>query len=151
MTKKDFSNKRKAREITVQSLYALTQPNNQASLAEAVDFALESGHFPDEGYGESVPEELFVPLIKGVLKNIDAIDDIIQSHLNEWSMDRLAKIDVAILRLAVYEMYFLSDSDVPDKVAIDEAIELSKFFSNDNSRKFINGVLHQLFTEKHEN
>lgn len=153
MTKKDFSNNRKAREISIQSIYALTQPNNQASLAEAIDFALESGHFPDEGYGDSVPEELFVPLIKGVMKNIEAIDHIIQPHLNEWSIDRLAKIDVAILRLAVYEMYYVDDSKVPDKVAIDEAIELSKFFSNDTSRKFINGVLHQLLIEreKHEN
>lgn len=154
MNKVNFSNKRKAREISIQAIYALTHPKNEASLAEAIDFVLASGHFPDEGYANTVPEEYYVPLIKGVIKNQEAIDEIITPYLNNWTMDRLAKIDAAILRLAVYEMTFLDEKDVPKKVAVNEAIELSKFFSDDKSRKFINGVLNHLLkdteTEKAE-
>lgn len=140
-------NKRKAREISVQVIYALTSPTNEASLAEAIDFVLESGHFPDEGYENSVPEELYVPLIKGVMANRETIDELITPYLNNWTIDRLAKIDAAILRLAVYEMKHIDDSDVPKIVAVNEAIELSKFFSDDKSRKFINGVLNNILKD----
>ncbi|MBG9984822.1 transcription antitermination factor NusB [Aerococcaceae bacterium DSM 111022] len=147
MTKDTFSTKRKAREIAVQVIYALTSPTNEATLADAIDFVLESGHFPDEGYESSVPEEIYIPLIKGVMTNQTAIDELITPYLNNWTMDRLAKIDAAILRLAVYEMKYIDDSVVPDKVAVNEAIELSKFFSDDKSRKFINGVLNNILKD----
>lgn len=147
MTKDTFSTKRKAREIAVQVIYALTSPTNEATLADAIDFVLESGHFPDEGYESSVPEEIYIPLIKGVMTNQTAIDELITPYLNNWTMYRLAKIDAAILRLAVYEMKYIDDSVVPDKVAVNEAIELSKFFSDDKSRKFINGVLNNILKD----
>ena len=147
MTKDTFSTKRKAREIAVQVIYALTSPTNEATLADAIDFVLESGHFPDEGYESSVPEEIYIPLIKGVMTNQTAIDELITPYLNNWTMDRLAKIDAAILRLAVYEMKYIDDSVVPDKVAVNEAIELSKFFSDDKSRKLINGVLNNILKD----
>lgn len=67
------------------------------------------------------------------------IDDNIRSAAPEWPIDKIAKIDLAILRLAAYEL--LIEKKEPPKVIIDEAIELGKQFGNDNSAKFINGVL----------
>lgn len=67
------------------------------------------------------------------------LDEKIQSAAPEWPVDKIAKIDLAILRLAIYEL--LIEKKEPPKVIIDEAIELAKEFGNDNSPKFVNGVL----------
>ena len=68
-----------------------------------------------------------------------SLDKIIESAAPEWPLPKIAKIDLAILRLAAYEM--VVEKQVPPKVIIDEAIELAKTYGNDNSSKFINGVL----------
>lgn len=70
---------------------------------------------------------------------LSAIDEKIQLAAPEWPIDKIAKIDLAILRLATYEL--LIEKNEPPKVIIDEAIELGKEFGNDNSAKFVNGVL----------
>lgn len=67
------------------------------------------------------------------------LDTIIESAAPEWPLPKIAKIDLAILRLAAYEM--LIEKQVPPKVIIDEAVELAKAYGNENSPKFINGVL----------
>lgn len=68
-----------------------------------------------------------------------SIDDAIQAAAPEWPTDKIAKIDLAILRLASYEL--MIEKKEPPKVIIDEAVELAKAFGNDNSAKFVNGVL----------
>jgi len=73
------------------------------------------------------------------LKNLEEIDDIIKASLKAWDISRLARVDLSILRLAVVEMMFCSD--IPQKVSINEAVELGKKYSSDKSPKFINGVL----------
>lgn len=78
-------------------------------------------------------------LIHGILEKQEEIDDIIREHTKNWQFDRIAKIDLAILRLAIYEMLYRKD--VPPVVAINEAIELSKIFSNYDAKRFINGIL----------
>ncbi len=72
------------------------------------------------------------------LKNLDAIDSVIASKAKGWTIDRIAKSELAILRLAVYEILY---SDVPTGVAINEAVELSKIYCADGAYRFINGVL----------
>ena len=74
-----------------------------------------------------------------IIKNKEAIDHEIDAVSNNWSIDRMDKVDKSILRLAYYEIKM--DDDIPDKVAINEAVELSKKYSSDASPKFINGVL----------
>ena len=71
--------------------------------------------------------------------HLPAIDAAIQSAAPEWPIDKIAKIDLAILRLAAYEL--MIERKEPPKVIIDEAIELAKTYGNDNSAKFVNGVL----------
>ncbi len=75
---------------------------------------------------------------EGVVEHIDSIDDIINESAKGWNVSRLPKVELAVLRLAVYEIMY---SDVPDKVAVNEAVELAKEFGEDKSPAFVNGVL----------
>ena len=87
-------------------------------------------------------------LVQGTLKNIEEIDQVIEQYLMEWSLDRVSNIDRNILRLGVFEILFKEDT--PDKVAVNEAIELAKVFSTDQSAKFINGVLDKVLKFKND-
>ncbi|MFW6005553.1 MAG: transcription antitermination factor NusB [Desulfonatronovibrionaceae bacterium] len=78
-------------------------------------------------------------LVAGVLENLQKLDSIISTYSKNWKIQRIARIELTILRLAVYEMLFCRD--IPLKVAINEAIELTKAFGDDNSRNFVNGIL----------
>ncbi|MGE6752116.1 transcription antitermination factor NusB [Rossellomorea sp. NPDC071047] len=78
-------------------------------------------------------------LVLGFIDNQERIDGHIRENLEKWSFDRLAKVDRNILRLGVYELLFVED--VPNKVVINEAVEIAKIFGDDQSSKFINGVL----------
>lgn len=85
-------------------------------------------------------DEKFIELeLNGITENLAVVDDTINKFAVGWSVDRIAKVDLAILRLAVYEILF--SDDVPNKVAVNEAIELAKEFSSDKAPTFINGVL----------
>ena len=76
---------------------------------------------------------------KGVAEKIEELDEKIKPYLKGWTMDRIGKTDLAILRLAVYEIFYRDD--IPYKVSINEAVELAKSFCDDASPSFINGVL----------
>ena len=77
-------------------------------------------------------------LFEGAAKEIAALDEIIGKHCENWRFERLAAIDRAILRLAIHEM---SSADTPPKVVLNEAVELAKKFSSEQSGAFVNGVL----------
>lgn len=77
--------------------------------------------------------------IKPIIQSLDKVDAHIQKAAPEWPLSKIAKIDLAILRLAVWELVY--ETKTPPKVIIDEAVELGKSFGNEHSGKFINGVL----------
>lgn len=77
--------------------------------------------------------------ILGLFNNKDAVDDLAKKHLKNWKLERLNETDKSILRLAIYEMKF--DPNIPEKVALNEALELAKKFGSEESSKFLNGVL----------
>ena len=81
-------------------------------------------------------------LVLGFIENQERIDGHIRENLEKWSFDRLAKVDRNILRLGVYELLFVED--VPNNVVINEAVEIAKIFGDDQSSKFINGVLSEV-------
>lgn len=79
---------------------------------------------------------------KGIVEKLDEIDEAIGEASKGWKVSRMAKVDLALIRLAVYEMRY--EEDVPVKVAINEAIELAKQYGSDESSAFVNGVLAKL-------
>lgn len=83
-----------------------------------------------------------VTVARGVTEHAAHIDDLISAHLQGWTLDRLPAVDRAILRVAVWEL--LHADDVPEPVAVDEAVELAKQLSTDDSPAFVNGVLGQV-------
>ncbi|MBP5773631.1 MAG: transcription antitermination factor NusB [Eubacterium sp.] len=80
-----------------------------------------------------------------ILDSKESIDKEIETVSNKWKVDRMDKVDKAILRLAYYEIKM--DDEIPDKVAVNEAVELSKKYSSDASPKFINGILSNFVSE----
>jgi transcription antitermination protein NusB len=83
-----------------------------------------------------------VTVARGVTEHASHIDDLISAHLQGWTLERLPAVDRAILRVAVWEL--LHADDVPEPVAVDEAVELAKKLSTDDSPGFVNGVLGQV-------
>ncbi|MBV9091872.1 MAG: transcription antitermination factor NusB [Mycobacteriaceae bacterium] len=83
-----------------------------------------------------------VTVARGVTEHAGHIDDLITTHLQGWTLERLPAVDRAILRVAVWEL--LHANDVPEPVAVDEAVELAKQLSTDESPGFVNGVLGQI-------
>ncbi|MDE1547844.1 transcription antitermination factor NusB [Jeotgalibaca caeni] len=135
-------NRHQVREKALQAIFQL-KFNDELERDEAIHAAIlsewedaEPGELPDEPYLSS--------LVHGVLDNQEAINETIRPYLKNWTLERLPKTDSIILQLAVYEMCFAENTDVPQRVALNEAIELAKEYCDEKSRKFINGVLSNL-------
>jgi len=135
MSKAQFLQRRDGRVAALQYLYAwsINEPKN---LADDLRVFFESCEAPREHY--SFGEEL----IHGVIEHRDEIDSQIKALAHNWDFERIAKIDLAILRLAMFEM--MHRKDIPPVVSINEAIDLSKQFSNADAKRFINGILDRL-------
>ncbi|MGY1621508.1 transcription antitermination factor NusB [Geodermatophilus sp. SYSU D00965] len=119
----------KARKRAVDVLYAadLRSRDPREQLAEEV------------AAGQPPVNDHTVRLVEGVVEHAARVDELIDRHARGWSIDRLPDVDRAILRMAVFEL--LWDDDVPDPVVIDEAVELAKRLSTDDSPAYVNGVL----------
>lgn len=85
------------------------------------------------------------PLIRGTLQHRDAIDEHIKKHAQNWDLHRMAVVDRNVLRLAIYEMLFRED--IPPVVSINEAVDIAKKFSTQDSGKFVNGLLDKVKSE----
>lgn len=92
-----------------------------------------------------VESEYVKEIIYGVLTYKKEIDDIANKYLEGWTIDRLGNTDIAILRIGIFELLY---TDTPDVVAINEAVELAKTYSDDSVRKMINGVLDKVYHNK---
>lgn len=92
-----------------------------------------------------VDNEFVRNLVYGVITNYDDLNKIANAHMKDWSIDRIDKTGAAILRIGLYEILY--EEDTPNIVAINEAIELAKKYSDDNVRKIINAVLDKVNNE----
>ena len=102
-----------------------------------------------EENNNSEEEKQYIQMIlNGVKENIEKIDSIILSKLKNWSLDRIAKIDLAILRLAIYEILYVDS--IPNKVSANEAVELAKTYGNNDSKSFVNGVIAKVIEDKED-
>jgi N utilization substance protein B len=124
----------KARERALQALYQIDVA------AEGIDEALSRFWRSFEPVEREVMA-LAEALVRGVAANRRAVDDAIEQVSTNWRLDRMAKVDRNVLRLAVYE---LLQTDVPVKVVINEAIELGKKYGSESTGAFVNGVLDKI-------
>ena len=92
-----------------------------------------------------VDNEYIKEIVYGVLTYKNEIDALANKYLDGWTIDRLGNTDIAILRMGIFELLY---TDTPDIVAINEAVELAKQYSDDSVRKMINGVLDKIYHEK---
>jgi transcription antitermination protein NusB len=131
--------RRKGRELALQALYQIEITGD--SSVSAVDLFLR--HFE----GTAQAKEFARRLVSGVVSQHAEIDRMIEESTENWKLARLAKVDLVILRVATYEMVHCPD--IPSAVSLDEAIEIAKRFGNEESAKFINGVLDQIAESRH--
>jgi transcription antitermination factor NusB len=135
-----------ARQRAIQCLFAIDVGHTPPDEAIATAVALEGEEEPERAGVEVWDRSFMEKLVRGTLTQRESIDAIIRSHLRGWTLERLAAVDRAILRVALYELLY--HEDVPPKVTIDEAVELAKVFGDDASPKFVNGVLSAVAREQ---
>lgn len=123
--------RRVARTIALQALFEIDSVGHEQN--DVLTHRLEEEQLT--GDGESFARQL----VQGVISDKDELDQLITKFAPEWPVDQLAIIDRNVLRLALYELLHMSD--VPIKVAINEAVELAKTYGSDSAPRFINGVL----------
>ena len=93
--------------------------------------------------------EFTVELVQGVVAHLERIDELLETYAQGWSLDRMPAVDRAVLRLGTFEL--LWRDDVPDAVVIDQAVELARSLSTDDSPSFVNGLLGRLLNLKESN
>ncbi len=129
-------NRRHQRRFAFQVIYSLnfTQAMRKEDLIRSFD-----NFWSEEEFDMDREASYAWTLVEGVFDNHDSIDEVITRHSQHWKLNRIAKVELTILRLSLFEM--LHCPDIPFKVAMNEAIELAKDFGDDNSKTFVNGVL----------
>lgn len=136
-----MSNRHLARTIALQTLYQWDfNGRDKKDIENSVARNLNNfaPQFDDKGFIEN--------LVTGVIKNQEKIDNLIIKYAPEWPLDQITMVDRNVLRIGIQEMKY--DDDIPEKVAINEAIELAKTFGGESSGKFVNGVLGTIYKEK---
>jgi N utilization substance protein B len=135
-----MSNRHLARTIALQTLYQWDFNGKDSGDLESMikhNMAEFAPQFDDKGFIEN--------LVKGVAKNQKEVDDMITQYAPEWPIEQITMVDRNVLRIGIYEMKF--DKDIPEKVAINESIELAKNFGGESSGKFVNGVLGSIYKD----
>ena len=127
-------NRKLARQMAVCFLFQIEF--QKENIKEQVEDFLDS-------YGDvKYDKDYFLEVINGVMNSLKEIDEIIETKAKDWTIDRIAKMDLPILRVAIFEIKHRED--IPVGVSINEAVELAKKFGSDDSAKFINGLLGQV-------
>ena len=127
---KNTLKRKEEREIAVGLLFE-TEFRRDEDVSAVFELAVAARDIPKTEYIKDV--------YFGVWENLEKIDEVISENSNGWKTDRIAKLSLSILRLCVYEMMFRED--IPNRVSINEAVELAKKFDDERARPFINGVL----------
>ena len=118
--------------------------NEMIDIAEKAMLALEIAEFTTLDAQNEV-KGYAIEIAEAFQKNHKEVDDIIQKHARNWDLQRLVKMDKDILRIAIVELLYIKDA--PMKVVVDEALELAKKYSTDDSSSFINGILAKVIVE----
>ncbi len=127
-----YGARRQARIYAVMSLYSYEINDRKENINEILSF----------DYDKKIPENIFAftrTLVEGTINNLERIDNLIEKYSNNWDIKRIQYVDKSIIRMSIYSLIFLKD--IPKSVVIDEAVEISKIFSDKDSYKFVNGIL----------
>ncbi len=129
-----------AREVAFKIIFS--NEFEQSSIKELIENIVSDNELAETTNKNDISSEdkkYIEQVVLGIAEKKDELDEKIKTYLKGWTMDRISKTDLAILRLAVYEMLYRED--IPCKVSINEAVELAKAFCEETSPAFINGVL----------
>lgn len=133
-------NRSSIREQAFKLLYSI-EIQKDKNIQEQTELYFESNHISDEEAKKYITDA-----INGIKENKDSIDKKIEKNLkSNWKMERVSRIDLTILRLAIYEIDY---NKIPYKVAINEAVELAKKYGEDTSKNFVNGILASVVKEE---
>lgn len=141
--------RRQARECAIQFLYSVDFNKNEDMEEQLKDFLDAESTSEDELCTAALNDNdraFAENILNGTLAQLEKIDDIIGKYSHGWQKERIAKVDLAILRLALYEILFAED--IPESVSANEAIELAKKYSTEESGSFINGIIGKVIKDK---
>ncbi len=137
-------NRSKAREYAFKLLYSLQINKSTDELEDQLNIFEESENIVDAETKEYISD-----VINGISQNSEGITNEIKKNIKQdWTIDRISKIDLALLKLGIYEMLY---SKLPYKVVVNEVVELAKRYGDDNSKAFVNGVLASIIKENNLN
>ena len=132
-------NRSRIREEAFKLIYSL-EIQKKENIEEQLELYLEDNNLTDENVIEYINDAVF-----GIEKNKEEIEEEISKNLkSDWKLERISKIDLSILKLAIYEIKY---KELPFKVVINEAVELAKKYGEDTSQKFVNGILASVIKE----
>ncbi len=128
------------RELAFRLIYSL-EIQKQENLEEQIELYIEC-----EGIEENNAKEYIKDAVLGIKEHIEDIQNLIKKNLKaDWEIDRISKIDLSLLKLAIYEIKY---KEIPYKVAINECLELAKKYGEENSKNFVNGILASIVKEE---
>ena len=132
-------NRSAIRELAFKLIYSL-EIQKQENKEQQIELYLESNEIENKDAKEYIEDAIL-----GIEKNKEEIISLIEKNLKaDWKIDRISKIDIAILKLAIYEIKY---KEIPYKVVINEAVELAKKYGEDSSKNFVNGILASIVKE----
>ncbi|MBO4301184.1 MAG: transcription antitermination factor NusB [Desulfovibrio sp.] len=140
MSKDKTATRHGARQLAFQVLYGLSFSPVE-NLDDLKDIFSQSPGHPDlpESEVRTKPSGFAWELVEGVWKSRELLDDVIESHSHNWRIQRMGRVELTLLRLAVFEMLFRPD--IPPRVAINEALEFNRQFGENKAGSFVNGIL----------
>lgn len=137
-------NRTAIREQSFKLIYSLEIQKQQEELESAIEIFEESNEITDKNAKIYIAD-----VVLGIQKNKKEILEQVEKNLkSDWKLERISKIDLAILKLAIYELKY---TEVPFKVVINEAVELAKKYGEESSKKFVNGILASVVKNREEN
>jgi len=126
-----------ARRVALSTAYCMSQQSGD--LESCLNLSLENLQVDPQNWDNALTQEI----LTGITAHKEEINQVIQNNAPQWPLDKIFKIDLVILQIAIFELLFNESeaTKAPGKVLVDEAIELAKEFGNETSSKFVNGVL----------
>ncbi|MEZ0535753.1 transcription antitermination factor NusB [Caldicellulosiruptoraceae bacterium PP1] len=126
--------RRNTRELSMKILYAYRYDNNK-DIKSFIDIFLSQ----NSDINKEFDKEYLERIATGVIQNQNSIDSLIEKYSKDWEINRIPKVELELLRIAIFELLYVAE--VPVSVAIDEAVDLANIFGGENAPKFVNGIL----------